>query len=80
MWWVGQLKRNILIHPVVAIFITNVMRDLYRSANKDVILQRLPQYYDEAVSLWQDQGGVTCEPYQLRSTYLIEEYQIYLGV
>ena len=80
MWWVGQLKRNILIHPVVAIFITNVMRDLYRSANKDVILRRLPQYYNEAVSLWQDQGGVKCEPYQLRSTYLIEEYQIYLGV
>ena len=80
MWWVGQLKRNILIHPVVAIFITNAMRDLYRSANKDVILRRLPQYYNEAVSLWQDQGGVKCEPYQLRSTYLIEEYQIYLGV
>ena len=75
-WWVNQLKRNILIHPVVAKFITEVLNDLRKKANKDSVLRNLSMYYTEAVSWWQNQGGTKCEPFEFRSTYLIEEFKL----
>ena len=76
LWWINQLKSNILIHPVVARFITEVLNDLRKKANKDSVLRNLSTYYTEAVFWWQLQGGTKCEPFKFRSIYLIKKFKL----
>ena len=48
-WWRDQLKSNIMLHPVVAKFISSVLRDLVNGNNESEIFSTLPTYYAHAV-------------------------------
>ena len=49
-WWVAQLKRNICIHPIIAIFISKILLALTEAENEYLVLKNLKWFYKKAIN------------------------------